>query len=69
MYDLEADPCEDPTQPAIVNCLDAALRTVHSMKATWHRRVWLRRLIEEVWEGRSARFGCSTSPAVDPLLP
>jgi extracellular factor (EF) 3-hydroxypalmitic acid methyl ester biosynthesis protein len=50
MYDLETDPCADPTQPAIVNCLDAALCSMHSMKAIWHRRIWLRQLIERVWE-------------------
>ena len=50
MYDLETDPCEDPTQPAIANCLDDAMRSVNSVQAIWHRRTWLRQLIERVWE-------------------
>jgi extracellular factor (EF) 3-hydroxypalmitic acid methyl ester biosynthesis protein len=50
MYDLEADPCADPTQPAIVNCLDFALHSVHSMQAVWHRRLWFRQLIERMWQ-------------------
>jgi extracellular factor (EF) 3-hydroxypalmitic acid methyl ester biosynthesis protein len=57
MYDLETDPCADPAQPAIVNCLDAAMRSVHSVQAVWHRRTWLRQLLERVWEtaGRPLR--------------
>lgn len=57
MYDLETDPCEDPTEPAIVNCLDAAMQSLQSTKALWHQRLWLRELIEEVWEsvGRPVR--------------
>ncbi len=48
MYDLEEDSCDDPGQPAIVNCLDAAMRSVHSVQAVWHRRRWFRALIEQV---------------------
>ena len=48
MYDLEDDPCEDPGQPAIVNCLDAAMRSLHSVQAVWHRRRWFRAQIERV---------------------
>jgi extracellular factor (EF) 3-hydroxypalmitic acid methyl ester biosynthesis protein len=54
MYDLEEDACEDPTQPAIVNCLDYAMRSVHSVQAVWHRRRWFRALIEQV-QGRLDR--------------
>ena len=50
MYDLETDPCEDPTQPAIANCLDDAMRSINSVQAVWYRRTWLRQLIERVWE-------------------
>lgn len=42
MYDLEDDPCLDPTQPAIVNVLDALFANLDSIKAVWHRRAWYR---------------------------
>jgi extracellular factor (EF) 3-hydroxypalmitic acid methyl ester biosynthesis protein len=48
MYDLEEDSCDDPTQPAIVNCLDSAMKSVHCVQAVWHRRWWFRVLIEQV---------------------
>jgi len=38
MYDLEGAPCNDPTQPGIVNCLDQVFATVHSVQAVWERR-------------------------------
>jgi extracellular factor (EF) 3-hydroxypalmitic acid methyl ester biosynthesis protein len=48
MYDLEEESCDDPGQPAIVDCLDAAMRSVHSVQAVWHRRGWFRALMERV---------------------
>jgi extracellular factor (EF) 3-hydroxypalmitic acid methyl ester biosynthesis protein len=40
MYDLEHDPCADPTQPAVVNVLDGLYAGVHSVQAVWHLRRW-----------------------------
>jgi extracellular factor (EF) 3-hydroxypalmitic acid methyl ester biosynthesis protein len=40
LYDLESDPCADPTQPALVNCLDYLMSTVHSTRMLWERRRW-----------------------------
>jgi SAM-dependent methyltransferase len=40
LYDLEGDPCADPTQPAIVNCMDFLMSTVHSTRMLWERRRW-----------------------------
>jgi SAM-dependent methyltransferase len=47
MYDLEGDPCADPTQPAIVNCLDYVFATVHSVRGVWERRHNFARLLAE----------------------
>jgi SAM-dependent methyltransferase len=46
MYDLEADACADPTQPAVCNLLDELYRSVHSVQAVWDRRRWFAGLIE-----------------------
>ena len=48
MYDLESDPCADPTKPAIVNLLDYLYSTVHSVRAVWHRRRWYAERIHEL---------------------
>jgi extracellular factor (EF) 3-hydroxypalmitic acid methyl ester biosynthesis protein len=45
MYDLEHDPCADPTQPAVVNVLDGLYASVHSVQAVWHRRRWFADLV------------------------
>ncbi len=45
MYDLEAEDCADPTQPAIINLLDGLYRSVHSVQAVWHRRAWFAAMI------------------------
>lgn len=45
IYDLERDAFEDATQPAIVNCLDYAFSTLHSVRAMWDRRRWFARLL------------------------
>jgi extracellular factor (EF) 3-hydroxypalmitic acid methyl ester biosynthesis protein len=45
MYDLEGDPCEDATQPAVINVLDAVYASVHSVRAVWHRRRWFADLV------------------------
>jgi SAM-dependent methyltransferase len=48
MYDLESDPCADPTKPAIVNLLDYLYSTVHSVRAVWHRRRWYAARVHEL---------------------
>jgi SAM-dependent methyltransferase len=48
MYDLEANGCADPTQPAIVNLLDSLFRSVHSVQAVWDRRAWFAGVIGEM---------------------
>ncbi len=40
MYDLEIEDCADPTLPLVVNLLDELFRSVHSVRAVWHRRAW-----------------------------
>jgi SAM-dependent methyltransferase len=55
MYDLEADPCNDPTEPLVVNLLDGLFKSVHSVKAMWDRRGWFAGLI-------SARVGHGAAP-------
>jgi nitronate monooxygenase len=45
MYDLEEGAGNDPTQPGIVNCLEYAFSTVHSVVGVWDRRVWLKELL------------------------
>lgn len=46
MYDLEAAAWADPTEPVVVNLLDALCRSVHSVQALWDRRRWFAGLIE-----------------------
>jgi SAM-dependent methyltransferase len=48
MYDLESDPCGDPTKPAVVNLLDYLYSTVHSVRAVWHRRRWYAKRVNEL---------------------
>jgi SAM-dependent methyltransferase len=48
IYDLERDACADPTKPAVVNLLDYLYRTVHSVRAVWHRRRWYAQLVAEL---------------------
>ncbi len=52
MYDLEHDPCADPTKPALVNVLDGLYASVHSVRAVWDRRGWFGRLVREHRQGR-----------------
>ncbi len=52
MYDLEERPGENPTQPAIVNCLDYAYSTIHSVRAVWDRRHRLHRLLMDEYDAR-----------------
>jgi extracellular factor (EF) 3-hydroxypalmitic acid methyl ester biosynthesis protein len=54
MYDLETDPCADPGQPGIVNCLDHLFATVHSVVSVWQRRAWFARLLQLEQERRPA---------------
>ena len=41
MYEMENDPCENPHQAAIVNCLDYAFTTIDSVRSVSERRRWL----------------------------
>jgi extracellular factor (EF) 3-hydroxypalmitic acid methyl ester biosynthesis protein len=52
MYDLEAAAGGDPTQPALVNCLDHFYSTLHSVRGVWERRHRLARLLREQYERR-----------------
>jgi SAM-dependent methyltransferase len=45
MYELETDPCADPTEPLVVNLLDGLFKSVHCVKALWDRRAWFAHLI------------------------
>jgi SAM-dependent methyltransferase len=55
IYDIEGDPCADPTKPVVVNLLDYLYRTVQSVRAVWHRRRWYTELVGELLEARRAR--------------
>jgi extracellular factor (EF) 3-hydroxypalmitic acid methyl ester biosynthesis protein len=55
MYELEADPCNDPTEPLLVNLLDGLFKSVHSVKAVWDRRARFAQLI-------AARIGQGATP-------
>jgi len=55
MYDLESDPCCDPTRPAIVNLLDYLYGTVHSVRAVWHRRRWYGNRIQRLRDATPGR--------------
>ncbi|MDF3074722.1 MAG: methyltransferase, CheR-type [Alphaproteobacteria bacterium] len=41
MYEMEHDPCDNPHQAAIVNCLDYAFNSIDSVQSVWERRRWL----------------------------
>lgn len=45
MYDLEESAGNDPTEPAMVNCLDYIFSTNASVVSLWDRRRWLKRLL------------------------
>lgn len=55
IYELETDPCNDPTEPLLVNLLDGLFKSVHSVKSVWDRRAWFAQLI-------AARVGQSAAP-------
>lgn len=48
IYDIEQDPCADPTKPVVVNLLDSLYRTVPSVRAIWHLRRWYAELVGEL---------------------
>lgn len=52
MYDLEHDPCDDPTQPGLLNCLDYVYSTVHSVQSVWERRHWFAARLREEHDRR-----------------
>lgn len=56
MYDLEADACEDPTQPGIVNCLDHVFASVHSVQSVWERRRWFTELLRREHASRGGKL-------------
>lgn len=52
MYELEGDPCVDPTQPAIVNLLDHLYWTVDSVQAVCERRRFFAELLRREHDRR-----------------
>lgn len=54
MYDLETSAGEDPTEPALVNCLDYIFSTNHSVISLWDRRHWLNALLTKEAESNQA---------------
>jgi SAM-dependent methyltransferase len=56
MYALEAEPGEDPTQPALVNCIDYAVSTIHSVQSLWERRHRLHRLLREEYDRKDGQL-------------
>jgi SAM-dependent methyltransferase len=56
VYDLEGDPCADPTQPGIVNCLDHVFATLPCTRSVWERRHWLARLLREEYRRCGGRL-------------
>lgn len=46
MYDLEHGAGNDPTQPALINCLDHTFSTIHSVRSLWERRRWFAALLQ-----------------------
>ena len=55
IYGLERDPCCDPTKPVVVNLADHLYRSVHSVRAMWHRRRWYAQLVGELLATSNAR--------------
>jgi SAM-dependent methyltransferase len=55
IYDLEEDACVDPTQPALINLLDGLFRSVHSVRAVWHRRAWFANVIASRLDGSGSQ--------------
>ena len=55
IYELERDPCSDPTKPVAVNLADYLYRTVDSVHALWHRRRWYAELVSELLATRDTR--------------
>jgi SAM-dependent methyltransferase len=56
MYDIENDPCDDATQPGIVNLLDYVFSTVHSVQSVWERRHFFKRLLHQEYERNERRL-------------
>lgn len=56
MYDIENDPCDDATQPGIVNLLDYVFSTVHSVQSVWERRHFFKRLLHQEYERNEGRL-------------
>ena len=48
IYDLERDPCADLTKPVVINLLDYLYRTMHCVRAMWHRRRWYAELVSHL---------------------
>lgn len=45
-YDLENNPCDDPSEPGIVNCLNYLFKTFPCVQNVWDRRNWLYQLLK-----------------------
>jgi extracellular factor (EF) 3-hydroxypalmitic acid methyl ester biosynthesis protein len=72
MYDLEHNAGNDPTQPALVNCLDYAFSTNHSVQSLWERRKWFCSLLQREFErNKSLRvfdLGCGGARYIKDFL-
>lgn len=52
MYHLENSAGNDPTQPALINCLEYVFSTNHSVIGLWERRRWLIALLKKEFKQR-----------------
>jgi hypothetical protein len=68
IYELESDPCADPMQPAVVNCLDHLFASLHAVRARWQER---RLLVSAVMRAYARTDGTPRILAIGPgaLLP
>ena len=47
MYDFENSVGTNPLKSGIVNCLDYAFSTIHSVESIWERRRWIKSIFVE----------------------
>lgn len=45
IYDLQGNPCLDPTRPVVVNLLDSLFADVQRVSGVWHRRGFFRQVV------------------------
>jgi extracellular factor (EF) 3-hydroxypalmitic acid methyl ester biosynthesis protein len=51
IYNLKDNPCNDPTQPAIVNCLNYVFSQLSSVTSAWDRRNYFSDLMMQEYKG------------------